>query len=132
MTTLLSIILITGIWCLGITIVTQPDMGLGFIRVWAESKKSKWFEPLILCPWCLPSVHSMFGYFFGWILGFNITWNIIMVYPLVVAGASVVSGTVWTICEYLFIKTKYFSHIEKLSYFDLKDRKRGYYNDSKK
>ncbi|MBP6478172.1 MAG: hypothetical protein KA290_10675 [Chitinophagaceae bacterium] len=123
---LLQIILLTSIWCLGVTIVTQPDMALGRLREWAEGKESMWFQPLLICPWCLPSIHSIFGYLFSLLIGVEITWKIIAIYPLVVAGASVVTGLIWSLCTLIFIKTKHFTNIEQMSYFDLKDRKRIY------
>lgn len=126
MSNILILILITSIWCLGVTIVSQPGMGLGFLREWAEGKKKIIFMPLILCPWCLPSIHSVFGYLFAFNIGVKITWATVIAYPLVVAGASLLTGIVWSLYELIDVKTNYYKNIEQMSYFDLKDRKKKY------
>lgn len=128
MTTLINIILVTSIWCLGITIATQKDMVLHFIRRWAEQKDSKWFEPIVICPWCMPSIHSLIGYSFCFateiVTVFN--WNIVLMYPIVVCGSSVVTGVIWSVYKMIEVKTKHLTNIESLSHFDLKERKEQY------
>ena len=78
-------------------------MGLYSIRKWAEKKKengSKWAEPLLLCVWCQPSSWSLLGYLFAYGLGIinknNFNWNLLVLYPLVVCGSSIICGFIWS------------------------------------
>lgn len=99
MMTLLSLILVTSIWVLGLTIATQKDMVLYFLREEAEKMESKIFEPIIICHWCMPSLHSLVGYVFVFFTGIvdEFTWRVALMYPLVVCGSSLVCGLVWAI-----------------------------------
>lgn len=105
MMTLLTLIIITSIWCLGIKIVTSNGMVLGKVGKWAEEKSGDYIilEPLINCIWCLPSIHSVIGYLFafgiGAVSGFDYTF--IIMYPIVVMGASAVGGITWAFYEAL-------------------------------
>lgn len=123
MISIFSLIAITTIWILGLTIVTQPGMGLHSIRKWAEGKESKVFQPLILCPWCMPSIHSLAGYFFAVIIGVvELNFNIAFAYPIVVCGSSFCAGFLWTIYTKTEAHLKYLQNIEKLTFWDIKDR----------
>lgn len=97
MTLLFHLIILTTIWVLGITIVTQPNMGLHSLRRAAESKKLKVMEPLILCHWCMPTFHSLVGYLFAIILGLidSFDWRYLYMYPLVIMGSSFLCGILW-------------------------------------
>lgn len=125
---LLQIILLTSIWCIGIKIVTQDGMLLAVVRKEAEKRfelGSVIYDPLVLCEWCMPSIHSVFGYGFAVAIGVvdHFSWRLILMYPLVVMGASLLCGMIWATYKMIEIKTKHFEHIEQLSYFDLKERK---------
>lgn len=125
---LIQNIVILTIWCLGITIVTQPGMLLYFVREWAEQKKSIWYEPLVLCHWCLPSIHSVVSY--GFAIGIGIiehfSWSLIFMWPLVIMGSSILTGIIWSAYLLIDIKSRHFSNIEQLSFFDLKERKSNF------
>lgn len=100
MIVLLKLIIIVSIWVLGIKIATAEDMLLDNLGKWAtkQAKKHKIFEALIVCPFCMPSIHSVIGYFFAFglnILPFEWNWQLIIRYPLVVIGASIISGFTW-------------------------------------
>jgi len=58
------------------------------------------------------------------------SWNNLWFYPLVVAGSSMVSGLIWSIYKLIEIKIKYYNHLEKHAFFDLKERK-SLYNKNK-
>lgn len=124
----LQLILITTIWCLGITVASQEGMIIHGIRKWADAKESKWAMPAITCIWCMPSIHSLAGYGFSIGVGVisSFSWSLVFMYPLVVCGASFCSGFIWAIYEMIAIKTKHISNIESMSYFDLKERKQSY------
>jgi hypothetical protein len=99
---LFKIILLTSIWCLGIKIVTSEGMGLERLRIYAKQQidngKIVW-EALIYCEWCLPSIHSVFGYAFALVLGIinSFSWKLVFMYPLVVAGSSIICGLTWAL-----------------------------------
>lgn len=134
MTTLFTIMCITIIWCLGITIVTQPYMALGGVRRWAELKKSKWMEPLILCEWCMPSIHSLIGYAFAVamrIIPPPFSFTLMVMYPLVVMGSSFITGVLWSVYKLIESKTRHLKNLEQLSHFDISDRKTKFKNARK-
>jgi hypothetical protein len=127
---LFELILITSLIVLGWNVITQEGMALYRIREWAESKKEDGFgifSPLLLCIWCMPSIWSVFGFAIANGLGlYDLTWKIILLYPLCVAGGSLVCGMIWTLYELMEQKIKYYTNVEELSYFDLKDRKANF------
>lgn len=130
---LIDLIIITSIWNLGIEIVLSEGMLLHNLKLWAQSKKSKWYEVGIWCLWCRPSLHSLIGIAFGLLIGiakFD-SWNILFMYPLVVAGSSLVSGVVWSLYKLIEIKTKYYQHLEQHAFFDLKNRKSEHFKNKK-
>jgi hypothetical protein len=103
---------------LGITIVTQDGMVLYKLREEAENNGSKLLEPLILCEWCMPSIYSMLGYVFSYILyGWDIKY--LLFYPIVISLSSLICGLVWGICRILIHKLK------KINYENENDIQRG-------
>lgn len=130
---LVQLILLVSIWNIGIEILLSEDMGLHKVRLWAESKSSKFFEPLIICIWCRPSIHSLAGFIaaagLGWIE--LLSWSSLILYPFVVAGSSFVSGASWSIYKLIELKYKYYIHKEQNEFFDLKDRKLNHFKNKK-
>lgn len=103
MSELFQIILLTFIWVMGIKISTAEGMIFEKLGDYGKRKVDegyKIFEALINCEWCLPSVHSIFGTTFAMGLGvipFEINKELFIRWPLVIMGASLVSGLTWTI-----------------------------------
>lgn len=128
MTLIFELILLTSILVIGWTIITQPEMGLSFIREWAEKKESKFLEATLTCHWCMSSSWSLFGYLFAALIGIidSFSWSLIFMYPIVVCGSSFLSGLSWAIYKKIEIQTKYYENEETISYFNLKDRKAKY------
>lgn len=128
----IQIVILVTVWNLGLEIVLSEDMALHKVRLWAESKCGKIFEPLIICIWCRPSIHSIFGFIaalgLGWI---DLSWRLLILYPFVVAGASFISGTLWSVYKLIEIKYGYLTHKEENEYLNLKQRKIDY-NKNKK
>lgn len=111
-----KLIILTSIWCIGLFIVTQEGMLLYSFRKWAEKENEKGMrvtEALIICPWCLPSIHAMVGYFFAVIIGIvdHFEFKFVLIYPLVVMGSSIVCGSTWTLIEYFSAKTEYYKKL---------------------
>jgi hypothetical protein len=125
MTWILSWILLTVFWVLGLTIVTQPGMLLYFIRERAEKKKSSVYDALIRCHWCMPSIHGIAGYLFALATGVinGVLLTHLAAYPIIVCGSSFACGLLWALYKKTEIQIKNTQHIEQLNYFDLKDRK---------
>jgi len=127
MISFINICLISFFWVIGLTIVTQKGMGLYSIREWAEKKGTKLMEPVILCPWCMPSIHCMFGYFFSFASGVvDFNYKLILMYPIAVMATSLFSGLTWSLYKLVEINIKVQNNKESLTYFDLKDRKERY------
>lgn len=120
---ILSLIVVTSFWVLGLTIVTQKNMLLGSIRKF-EKEGVNILDAVIFCPWCMPSIHSAIGYLichFSGVINFQL--KMLVAYPIVVCGSSLVCGLIWTMYEKMLIEKDYYENVEKLSYFDIKDRK---------
>ena len=106
MIVIFQLILITTIWCLGVKIVTAEGMALEKLGRWAEKKvneANKIYEPLLTCHFCLPSIHSLFGYAFAVGIGViaEFEWKLVFMWPLVVMGSSVLCGCMWEIIQIL-------------------------------
>lgn len=152
MTEILLLVLLTSIWIWGVKIATSEDMVLENLGTWGEKKVNeghKIFEPLLTCEWCMPSIHSLVGYAFAFGLGiipFEFEWRLVIEYPLVVIGSSIVTGNTWNLYktinavreraeaekEKAKIQSKYYAHIESLAFFDLKERKEHHHKTNKK
>lgn len=130
---LLKLILLTFIWVMGIKISTAEGMVFEKLGNWANKqvdKGYKIYEAIISCEWCLPSLHSVIGYAFAVGIGVidHFEWKLVVLYPLVVCGTSLLSGLTWTI--YLTIneikennkeQSKYFKNINNLPSFIVED-----------
>ncbi len=98
MISLFSIIAITSIWVLGIKIATAEGMVLESVGNWAINKAvsgKRIFEPLLVCHWCMPSIHSLFGYGFFFALTGSMSWGLVACYPIAVMGSSLLCGLIW-------------------------------------
>lgn len=133
MTLLFEIILITSILVIGWTIVTQPSMGLGDIREWAEAQDSVFINATLVCHWCMSSSWSLIGYFFAWRIGLieSFSWKLFWMYPLVVCGSSFLCGLSWAIFKRIEIQIKHLTNLEKLTFWDTCERKREHQNNNK-
>lgn len=92
----------TFVWVMGIKISTGEGMIFEKMGKWGEEmvdKGYKIFDAIIVCPWCLPSIHSVFGYAFAYGLGVFESWDmkLIVMWPLVVMGTSFLSGNAWNL-----------------------------------
>ena len=132
---ILSIILITSIWILGIKIATHPDMIFGKLGSWAEKKVESGYEilnPLLVCEFCMPSIHSIVGYFIYWQVS-GLSLKYLWAYPVVVAGASFLTGSLWAlynmiVAKHIYYETAsgYYDKAEKEKFWELKDRQEKY------
>lgn len=101
----LKLIAITFVWVMGIKISTADEMVFERLGKWGQRKVDeghKIYEALMVCPWCLPSIHSLVGYAFAFglnVIPFEWDWKLLIRYPLVVMGTSFLSGNIWNIYE---------------------------------
>lgn len=131
---IVKLILITSAIIFAWKIATGEGMLLEKIGKWAEDKREQGYKimELLLCPFCAASLFSLFGFAFGISLGIlGFTWNILIYYPLVVFGASAVSGVSWYVWLTLQAMQGYFSNKEQLTHFEIKDRKAAYHKVKK-
>jgi hypothetical protein len=99
---LFELITICVIWCLGIKILTADGMLFQSIGKWAEKKVDEGkiiFEPLLVCPYCMPSLHTAIAIGFGFGIGIidEFSWHLIFMYPIVAMASSFINGYVWTL-----------------------------------
>lgn len=130
MITILKLILFTSMVVISWKIATSEGMLLDKIGQWASSKREsgkKIFE-ILICPFCAPSLFSIFGYGFGYLSGIEFTWKIFICYPLVVFGASTLSGFIWYLWLLLESAQGYYSNMEQLTHFEIKNKKQEHYN----
>ncbi len=138
---ILKLIALTSIWVLGLKIVTSKGMLLEKFGTWAETKVEqgqKIFEAVIVCQWCMPSIHSIVGYLFAYVIGIPMSWRIVACYPIIVMGSSLVCGLTWLIYETLNrvhdrneIQQRYYKHAERMAYWDVEERAKQYNRNKK-
>lgn len=121
---LFKLIILTSIWVLGLTIITQPEMGL---YKWRDkltdnnlSATKTIYDPLLVCHWCMPSIHSLVGFVAAWGLGIiNLSWSLLILYPFCVAGSSLFVGLTWMLFKLMEIMFKYFTNAQKVQYLNI-------------
>ena len=110
---------------MGLKISTSEGMIFEKIGNYARRKVDEGYKiwDLIACEWCAGTWLSIVAHFFAFGLGiltFEWNWQLLMRWPLVVIGASITSGIVWTI--YLTLneikennkaQTEYFKYINE-------------------
>ena len=111
----IKMIFICSLLVLGATIVTQEGMLLHSIRAWAEKQSGKIWETIILCPWCMGSTWSIGAFLIALGVGVidSFEWKLLLLYPLVVCGSSVVCGMTWTLYRLMAEITEYFRKINE-------------------
>lgn len=97
---LLKLILLTTTWCLGVKILTARGMLLQKLGSYGNKQVEKGniiFDALVVCEFCLPSIHSLVGYGFAIVLGVitGFSWTLVLIYPLVAIGSSISTGFIW-------------------------------------
>lgn len=125
---LLKIIILNVIWILGLKVATSEGMVLHFIARYAESKESLIWEPVILCEWCMPSLHSVIAYVFAIGIGIisSFSWKLVWIYPLVVLSSSVACGVIWKLMDLINVVYSFYKNQGESAYLDVKDRKKKY------
>lgn len=99
---LLKLILITFILVMALKIVTSEGMLLEKVGKYLKRQieKGNKLADLGYCEWCTSTPMSIVAHFFAFGLGvlpFQWNWQLLIRWPLVVGGASFLSGMAWTI-----------------------------------
>jgi len=124
---LFKLIVLTSIWCLALQISTSEGMVFYKFREYAETKRGRIWEAIVLCPWCCASFHSVFGMLGAFGLGIiEIEWQTLILWIFTIAGSSLTVGMTWQVHKYIEVKNKYYEHLEQTAYFDLKQKKQNY------
>lgn len=135
MIVLFKLIIIVSIWVLGIKIATGEEMILEKLGEWGKKKSEKYkiFDALIVCPFCMPSIHSLVGYSFAF--GLNIIplewdWKLLIMYPIIVMGTSILAGFTWTayqtintVKEKNEAETEYYNNINATDFVEINKSK---------
>ena len=99
-----KLVAITVMLAMGWKIVTSEGMLLEKIGRWATKKVedgNKIFD-LLVCPWCTVSLQSIFAHVFAFgleILPLEFNWHLLIRWPLIICGASFISGNLWNLYE---------------------------------
>lgn len=125
-----KIIVITVIWVLGFYLASSEGMVFYGLTKYAETRKSLIWQPIVLCVWCMPSIHSLIGYLFAAGLGVitHFSWRLVFMYPIVVMASAFLGGFLWRLNELagaLIMRNK---NTSEKDYLHVKDMKRKYNN----
>lgn len=113
MSILLQLIFINFLCVISLKIIMSKGMALESLGVFFEKKVengSKIYDAFI-CPWCMGTLQSISAHVFAFGLGilpFEINSHLFFRWPLIIMGASFLSGISWTFYLYLSEKTEYF------------------------
>lgn len=99
---LVTTILATTAISLGVKIASLDGMLLQKTREFFEKKnkgktKATIYDAIILCHWCMPSLWSVFGYLFAYLIEKDLILYNLVFYPLTVCSSSILNGIIWGI-----------------------------------
>lgn len=125
---LFKLIAITVIWVLGFKLATSEGMIFNFITRYAEEKEGRVWEPIVLCIWCMPSIHSLIAYMLACGIGVinAFSWHLVFMYPLVVMGSSFCCGVLWKVSELVDMAALHHKNAAERDYLQVKDMKNQY------
>lgn len=115
-TMIIKIVFITSCLIWGVKVATQPGMVFEKLGAWAENQLErgrKIWDTLLLCPFCMPTVYSAFGYGFAYLLGIIKSWDVLYAYPIVLCATSMVSGIIWTVFKLILSVKEYFDFLNR-------------------
>lgn len=98
----LKLIAITVTLVLGLKIGMSDGMLLERLGRFFERKidEGKKVYDLFFCQWCMSTLQSIVAYFFAFGLGvipFEWNWQLLIRWPLIVLGGSIVAGNLWNL-----------------------------------
>lgn len=135
---ILYLIFFTSVVVLAWRIAISEGMLLEKVSIYAEykvEKGNKAFE-LIQCPFCMPTLFTFFGWVF--ILGLQIlplelNAQYVLIHLIAWFSCCIFCGFTWVAYKAVVAKKdyyetakKYYENAEKISFFEIKDRKENY------
>lgn len=99
---LFKLILLTVMITLALKIALSEEMILQRLGVWFKRKIDEGYDiyNIFYCEWCAVSLQSMTAHAFAFGLGIlplELNWQLLIRWPLVVFGASFLSGNLWNL-----------------------------------
>jgi hypothetical protein len=132
---ILIIIFFTVSLAFAVKISTSEDMvfeSLGNYAVEQNEKGNRIWETLVLCPYCMASFYSLFGYLFYYLI-FDITnWRIFFAAPVIIGASSLIHGLVWSVFELLWAKKAYYEKAEEKNHLEVKTMKQKHFESKNK
>ena len=113
---ILKLIFITSCLVWGVKISTEEGMVFEKVGVWATVQTERGYkiwEAIILCPFCMSSFWSLVAIGIAYLLGYDFTWNVFIAYPVIVGGASLVSGFIWVTFQLIVSAGRYFQKLNE-------------------
>lgn len=100
---LLKLILLTTMIVMALKIALSKNMLLEKLGSWVEYKSDEYkFFDSFICAWCMPALQSITAHAFAFglrILPLEFNWQLLIRWPLVIFGASFLSGNLWNLYE---------------------------------
>lgn len=89
---------------MGVKIVMSKGMLLEGLGDFFERKVEEGYKifELFICPWCMNTLFSVVAHVFAfglYIMPFEFNWQLLIRWPLIICGASFVSGNIWNLYE---------------------------------
>lgn len=99
-----KLICITVILVMGWKVITSEKMLLEKLGAYFERKVDEGYKvfDLLICPWCMNSLFSIFSYGFAFgllIIPFEFNWQLVIRWPIVVCASSFISGNLWNLYQ---------------------------------
>lgn len=104
MVLLFKLIVLTVIIVMGLKISMSEGMIFEKLGKYFERKVDEGYKgfDIFICAWCMNSLQSITAHVFAFGLGvlpFEFNWQLLIRWPLVIMGASFVSGNLWNTYE---------------------------------
>ena len=132
---MLTIIFFTVSIAFAVKISTSEGMVFEKIGKYAEKELEeghKYWEALILCPYCMPSVYSLFGGLTFYLVNGSFDYHLLFAWPVIVGFSSLIHGMVWTLFELLWAKKAYYEKAEEQVHLEVKTMKQKHYENKNK
>ncbi len=113
-----------------VRVSTTEGMVFEKIGKYAEGeleKGHKYWEALVLCPYCVVSTYSIFGNLSFALVTGSYDWRILYAYPVILGASSLIHGMAWSGFELLWAKKAYYEKAEEKTHLEVKTMKENHY-----
>lgn len=129
---IIIIIFFTVAISFAVRVSTTEGMVFEKIGKYAEGeldKGHKYWEALVLCPYCVVSTYSLFGGLTFFLVTGSFDYHLLFAWPVIIGFSSLVHGMVWSVFELLWAKKAYYEKEEERVHYIVKDMKDNYYKN---